>query len=116
MNNDSREIMPKGINSINVKIAIISLFLMLFTQASFAKESVQTTPNKNTSSKCTAMKMKGNVVIEANSATVYTDEQDRTVIVLPKFDKKHSVLLKSDYQECMAEPMHKHHSDPLEPF
>ena len=48
------------------------------------------------------MKMKGNVVITSDSAKVYTDKQNRTVVVLPKSDKKHSIVLKADSQECTA--------------
>ncbi|MBK2086332.1 hypothetical protein [Francisella adeliensis] len=104
-----REIMFQNINLININVVLISLFLICFTQSSFAKESIEETPKKDSPSKCTTIKMKGNVVIGADSATVYTDEQNRTVIILPKSNKKHFVLLKSDYQECISTPISKDH-------
>ncbi|QLE79368.1 hypothetical protein FLM55_06305 [Francisella sp. Scap27] len=105
-----REIMFQNINLININMALISLFLICFAQVSFAKESLQKTPDSDDTSECTAMIMKGNVVIETDSATVYTDEHDRTVIILPKFDKKHLVFLKSDYQGCISNPTSKDHT------
>lgn len=98
--NSFKKVISLDISHIKIKISIIALFLMSFTQITFAEDSVQKNSNNGNSSKCKVMKMKGNVVIKSDLATVYTDKKNRIVVLLPKSDKKNTTVLEADSQEC----------------
>lgn len=93
------------ISHIKTKAPIIYLLLMCFAQIASAEDSIQKNDD-DILSKCSVMEMKGNVMLKADLATVYTDKQDRTVVLLPK-TKKNTILLESDTQKCIASPLRK---------
>ncbi|QIV96082.1 hypothetical protein EDC55_11612 [Allofrancisella inopinata] len=92
-----KKVMATNVTHTRTKMSIIFLVLVGCTQTVLATDNIQKITNNDPLSKC---KMKGNVVIKSDSATVYTDENNETVVLLPKSDKKHPVLLESDSQEC----------------
>lgn len=78
-----------------MKSFIAVLSFICFIQYSFAEK------NSDKSSNCSIMKMQGNIVIKANKATVFSDENNMTVILLPKSDKNNSITIESDSQKCI---------------